>query len=379
MAGRPEDAVLFVLASVVLIGGGRRLMLASRARRAVDRLGDPDVSADEVLAASGHGRADLMELFRLLTEGRDDDDPPRRRPGPGDHLGARRPDPRGGTGRRHAGVSTSDGGPAAAIRGRCRRRSRSRSATACRSSTDPSDGICPDDLEWSHRIAGAERASLEQASPWTAGARPGLVRDRPRRLPHERAPPARPQGEGPDGGDADLSLGNRAAARPLHVRVRPPPLPRCPLHPPRRHPRRGDRLGRPARPALGARGGPPFPRPARRRSSSETRRSSRSAFRCRATWRTGSRSRSKAFPSRFPAGTVVVADRPDAATASDVIEIPIGPVAGFAHGLPIGPAITGSGRSSLPTRTSAGPTRTSAPSGLVGSTTDWFAVRAIRR
>jgi hypothetical protein len=62
----PRAAVLLVLVGVVAIGGGRRWLQAVRARRAVDRLADPDVTPEEIRALGEHGREGLIELFRLL-------------------------------------------------------------------------------------------------------------------------------------------------------------------------------------------------------------------------------------------------------------------------------------------------------------------------
>jgi len=36
--------------------------------------------------------------------------------------------------------------------------------------TEGGPGVEPGDLEWSHRVTGAKKASLELFSPWTAGA-----------------------------------------------------------------------------------------------------------------------------------------------------------------------------------------------------------------
>src|SRR3989442_610549 len=64
--GEPRAAVLIVMLLIVLIGGGRKLLQGYRARRAVNRLGEPDVSAGEVEAAVEFGREGLMDLFRPL-------------------------------------------------------------------------------------------------------------------------------------------------------------------------------------------------------------------------------------------------------------------------------------------------------------------------
>ncbi|QDV33862.1 hypothetical protein [Tautonia plasticadhaerens] len=164
----PRTAVLFVLGSAVLIGGGRRLLSASKARKAADRLAAPGVSPAEVLDAAGHGRAGLIELFRLLSEGKT-------------------PEVREAAGRALAVIWGRDDlipeeEKAVVARGfDVRWRARRRYPRAMRAPIPievryglpfligGGPGIGPDDLEWSHRIAGAERAALELPSDWKAG------------------------------------------------------------------------------------------------------------------------------------------------------------------------------------------------------------------
>ena len=62
----PRTAVLAFLASALLFGGGRKLLQGVRARRAVAALETPDPSPEEVESAAEHGRAGLIDLFRLL-------------------------------------------------------------------------------------------------------------------------------------------------------------------------------------------------------------------------------------------------------------------------------------------------------------------------
>ena len=101
------------------------------------------------------------------------------------------------------------------------------------------------DLEWSHRIVGARRAALEEFSPWKAG--PGRVAfaiipdDFPTNGPHRLVLQSRVR----TGGLSEL-LGDRAAARPVPVRVRPDPPARRDPDPLRRGPGRGDGAGHPA-------------------------------------------------------------------------------------------------------------------------------------
>ncbi len=63
----PRSAVWFVLAAIVLIGGGRRLRWGLRARKAVARLADPAVSPDEIEAAAEFGREGVWELLRVYS------------------------------------------------------------------------------------------------------------------------------------------------------------------------------------------------------------------------------------------------------------------------------------------------------------------------
>ncbi|WP_169976396.1 hypothetical protein [Tautonia rosea] len=165
----PRTTVLFVLGSIVLIGGGRRLLMASRARKAVDRLAEPNVTPEEIVAAAEHGRPGLIEFFRLLAEGQT-------------------PEIRSAAGRALAIVWANDDlipeeEKAVLTRGfdvrwRARRRYPRAMTTPIPIEVtyglpfleDEGPGIHPNDLEWSHRIAGAERAALELPSGWRAGA-----------------------------------------------------------------------------------------------------------------------------------------------------------------------------------------------------------------
>ncbi len=63
----PKSAVWMVLAAIVLIGGGRRLLWAWRARKAVARLADPDVTPEEIEAVAAFGRAGAWELLRIFS------------------------------------------------------------------------------------------------------------------------------------------------------------------------------------------------------------------------------------------------------------------------------------------------------------------------
>ena len=60
--------MLVVLGSVVLVGGGRRLLQAWKARKAVARLSQPDVTPQEIESVAPFGRSGLHELFRIFSE-----------------------------------------------------------------------------------------------------------------------------------------------------------------------------------------------------------------------------------------------------------------------------------------------------------------------
>jgi hypothetical protein len=164
----PRNAVLIVLGSVVLIGGGRQLRRALLARRAVGRLEAPGVSADEIREAMEFGRPGLFEFFRLLSE-------------------AKTPGIRDAAGQALATLWARDeliGEEEKAIVRRGYRvdwRARRRYPRALRCKIpftvdfgipflrEDGDGVRPSQLEWSYRVGGARRASLESFGPWTAG------------------------------------------------------------------------------------------------------------------------------------------------------------------------------------------------------------------
>jgi hypothetical protein len=167
--GEPRNAVLFVLGAVILLGGGRRLLQLWKARAAVRRLEEgTTVTPESIEAVVEHGRAGLMELFRLLG-----------------------PDVKEGL-RRQAGHALSvlwsrdeliaEEEKAVVSRGwRVNWGARQRYPRALRSEipvtvsfglpflTDTGPGIRPENLEWSYRVMGARRASLEVFSPWKPG------------------------------------------------------------------------------------------------------------------------------------------------------------------------------------------------------------------
>ncbi|MDX2037352.1 MAG: hypothetical protein SFX72_11935 [Isosphaeraceae bacterium] len=62
----PRSAVLLTLGSLIVIGGCRRLLIGLASRRAVDAIQGESPTAEEVAAAARFGRDGLIDLFRLL-------------------------------------------------------------------------------------------------------------------------------------------------------------------------------------------------------------------------------------------------------------------------------------------------------------------------
>jgi hypothetical protein len=168
----PRSAVLLTLGAAAVFGGGRRAVRAVQARRAAARLAESDVAPEEILDAARYGREGLMDLFRLLSTAPD---------------AARRD----AAGRALAGLwgrdeLVAEEEKAIVRRGfsaiwRARRRYPRDLAAAIPIRVEygvpflreaPGE-VGPRDLAWSHRITGAERASLEEPSPWTPG--PGVA------------------------------------------------------------------------------------------------------------------------------------------------------------------------------------------------------------
>ena len=166
--GEPKAAVWLALAAVILIGGGRRLLWAWRARKAVARLGEPDVAPEQIEAVAEFGRAGAWELLRIFSS---TESAPRRlaagralarlwredqliaeeeqavlRRGYTVTWSARRRYPRG----LHAEIPI---------------------AVTYEVPFLPEDShhVGPAHLEWSHRVLGARRAALEESSPWKPG------------------------------------------------------------------------------------------------------------------------------------------------------------------------------------------------------------------
>jgi hypothetical protein len=165
----PRNAVLIALALALGVGGGRKLWLGWRGRRAVQRLSEPDLRPEDVLAVAGFGRSGLLDLFRLLTTA----DKPAIRRAAGQALAT--------LWERDDLIAEEE--KAVVSRGyevvwHARRRYPRALAVPIPIAVDfglpflgpPGPGITAEQLEWSYRVLGTQRASLETYSPWTPGA-----------------------------------------------------------------------------------------------------------------------------------------------------------------------------------------------------------------
>jgi hypothetical protein len=164
----PKSAVWVALAAVVLIGGGRKLRSWWRARKAVARLGEFDVTPAEIEAVAEHGRAGVWELLRIFSSSTSE------------------------TARQAAGGALArlwlqDQLVAEEEQAIVRRgytvtwHARRRYPRALKTEIpigvsyevpfleDGGRRIGPANLEWSHRVLGARRAAMEEFSPWTPG------------------------------------------------------------------------------------------------------------------------------------------------------------------------------------------------------------------
>lgn len=166
--GEPRNTVFLVLASALALGGGRKLLQWWRARASVARLSEPNPTIDAVTAASSHGRAPLMDLFRILTTA--DSEPLRQ-----------------AAGRSLAVLWAQDNliveeEKALILRGfatqwRARRRYPRRIQGAIPITIDygvpflqgGDEGVTAENLEWSHRVLGTRRATHESFTPWKTG------------------------------------------------------------------------------------------------------------------------------------------------------------------------------------------------------------------
>lgn len=166
--GEPRSAVLIILASVLVVGGGRKIRQALRARRALLRLESSEVSVEDIEGSTAHGRAGLMELFRLLSE-------------------AGTTDLRAAAGHALAVLWSRDELIPEEEKAVVRRgfvvdwKARRRYPRALRGPIPfavefgvpflrhHGPGVSPTNLEWSFRVSGARRAGLEVFSAWRSG------------------------------------------------------------------------------------------------------------------------------------------------------------------------------------------------------------------
>jgi hypothetical protein len=164
----PKTAVWIILAAAIVLGGWHKLRQSWRARKAVARLEDPKVSPQEIEAAAEHGRAAVWELLRVFSSSTAE---PLR-------LAA---------GRALARLWFLDQLVAEEEQAIVRRgftvnwNARRRYPRALRAAIpisvsfdvpflDDLDGrVHPGNLEWSHRVVGTRRATLEEYSPWVGG------------------------------------------------------------------------------------------------------------------------------------------------------------------------------------------------------------------
>ncbi len=164
----PRTAVLAFLGSALIFGGGRRVLQGLRARRAIAAIEGDDPTPAEIAEAAEHGRAGLVELFRLLGT-------------------STRAEVRDAAGRALSRLWRLDEMIPEEEKALVRRgfavdwRARRRYPRALRASipigvsygvpflVDGPRAVGPGHLEWSHRILGAGRAGLEQFSPWQGG------------------------------------------------------------------------------------------------------------------------------------------------------------------------------------------------------------------
>jgi hypothetical protein len=164
----PKSAVWIVLAAIALIGGGRRLLWSWRARKAVARLSDPDVTPEELEAVADFGRSGAWELLRIYST--TEFETTRTAAGLAlariwrdDHL----------VGEEEKAVVRRGFAVTWNARRRYPRALQAEipivAAYGVPFLSDDPARVRAEDLEWSHRIVGARRAALEEYSPWKSG------------------------------------------------------------------------------------------------------------------------------------------------------------------------------------------------------------------
>jgi hypothetical protein len=164
----PKSAVWMALAAIILIGGGRRLHWAWRARKAVGRLSEPGVTSEEIEAVAEYRRSGVWELLRIFSTS--ESEPLRTAAGRSLARLWKRDELVG-----EEEQALVRRGFAVTWKAR-RRYPRSLNAAIpivvdydVPFLPDEGDSVRGADLEWSHRIIGARRATLEEFSAWKAG------------------------------------------------------------------------------------------------------------------------------------------------------------------------------------------------------------------
>ena len=165
----PKAVIWLALAAAVLVGGGRRLIAWWQARKAVARLDDPNVTPAEIEAVADYGRTGVYDLLRIFS-------------------GAPSQQTRHFAGSSLARLWLLDQLVAEEEQAVVRRgftvtwSARRRYPRSLRTEIpisvayevpfldDSGRRVDPKNLEWSHRVLGARRMTLEEFSPWTAGA-----------------------------------------------------------------------------------------------------------------------------------------------------------------------------------------------------------------
>jgi hypothetical protein len=164
----PKAVIWLALAVVVLVGGGRRLIAWWRARKAIARLEDPNVTTAEIEAVADYGRTGVYELLRVFSSAPSEQ--ARLAAGSSlarlwllDQLVAEEEQ---AVVRRGFTVTWS-------ARRRYPRSLRTEIPIAVTYEVpfldDSGRRVDPKNLEWSHRVLGARRMTLEEFSPWTPG------------------------------------------------------------------------------------------------------------------------------------------------------------------------------------------------------------------
>jgi hypothetical protein len=164
----PRSLVFAVLIVALVVGGGLKLWQARQARRLASRLREPGVEPEEIREAAKYGRAVLPELVDLLD--------PKTAPPVRDAAGATLavlwaqdeliPE-------EEKGIVTRGFDVRWHARRRYPRDQKTPIPVEIRFGVpflgDDGPGVKVGQLEWSYRVAGAQRASMERFSPWQAG------------------------------------------------------------------------------------------------------------------------------------------------------------------------------------------------------------------